>query len=100
MKIQAIYNYNLIPKQTPLKTTPQSFKGAFKNDSALENLSKNSQTYWQRFIYACFGRTYENPVTKKYDKNIYDYEEDLIKRRKFNTIPTTYAVAVASTFDK
>ena len=100
MKIQAIYNYNLIPKQTPLKTTPQSFKGAFKNDSALENLSKNSQTYWQRFIYACFGRTYENPVTKKYDKNIYDYEQDLIKRRKFNTIPTTYAVAVASIDEK
>ena len=101
MKIQAIkLNTYQLKQTTPLTKTQPNFKGAFKNDSALENLSKDSQTYWQRFIYACFGQTYENPVTKKYDKNIYDYEQELIKKRFFHTIPTAYAVAIASIDEK
>ena len=95
MNIQSI-KFNTFPilKQSPLKTTPQSFKGAFKNEKELQNLSPMTPEYWQSFIFRCNGETFENSVTKKTDKKIEEYTKELTHKTK--NYDTAYAIAIAS----
>ena len=99
MRIQSTYNF--IPKRMPLKTNPINFKGPFEDDDNLKNLSKSSPEYWQTFIQECWFKTYENPVTKKYDEKIKNFEADIKKRNGiFRAYPADYAIAMACIDEK
>lgn len=95
MKITPINYSNYIHKQTPLKTNPVNFKGAFFQDD-YENLPPTE--YWRNYYLnnQYYWRTYENPVTKEKDEKIKTYESELAEKHK-NNIGNMIAYSIAYT---
>ena len=95
MNIQSFkFNNFTYFKQTPLKTTPVSFKGAFKNERTLKDLDPRDFEYWQAFYRILEPKTYENASTKKHDNKIKEYEEELSKRNI--NLELAYGIAYSS----